>query len=135
MYSVAPLVLRKALANVKVGQYTIPAGTAILIHVFAMHNTSANYERHAEFLPVSLRCLWMENFPVARNVLRVKLPNNIRLCSPASLHVLAQGSPWSTHGSCSVKDSAYCYGALVLHDSHHPLHPYLLSYLHALRTF
>lgn len=60
MYSVAPLVLRKALADVKVGQYTIPAGTAILIHVFAMHNTSANYERHAEFLPVSLRCLWME---------------------------------------------------------------------------
>ncbi len=52
MYSVAPLVLRKALADVKVGQYTIPAGTAILIHVFAMHNTSANYERHAEFLPV-----------------------------------------------------------------------------------
>ena len=52
MYSVAPLVLRKALADVRVGQVTIPAGTAILIHVFAMHNTSANYERHAEFLPV-----------------------------------------------------------------------------------
>ena len=52
MYSVAPLVLRKVLADVRVGQVTIPAGTAILIHVFAMHNTSANYERHAEFLPV-----------------------------------------------------------------------------------
>ena len=48
----APLVLRKALSDVRVGQYTVPAGTAILIHVFAMHNTSANYERHTEFLPV-----------------------------------------------------------------------------------
>ncbi len=54
MYSVAPLVLRKALADVQIGRYTIPAGTAILIHVFAMHNTSHNYERHTEFLPVSL---------------------------------------------------------------------------------
>ena len=53
LYSVAPLVLRKALGDIRVGQYTIPAGTAILIHVFAMHNTSANYERHTEFLPVS----------------------------------------------------------------------------------
>lgn len=53
MYSVAPLVLRKALADVQIGRYTIPAGTAILIHVFAMHNTSHNYERHTEFLPVS----------------------------------------------------------------------------------
>ena len=56
LYSVAPLVLRKALGDIRVGQYTIPAGTAILIHVFAMHNTSANYERHAEFLPV--RQIW-----------------------------------------------------------------------------
>lgn len=53
MYSVAPLVLRKALADVQIGRYTIPAGTAILIHVFAMHNTSHNFERHTEFLPVS----------------------------------------------------------------------------------
>ena len=53
MYSVAPLVVRKALQDVRIGQYTIPAGTAMILHVFAMHNTSANYERHAEFLPVS----------------------------------------------------------------------------------
>ncbi len=53
MYSVAPLVVRKALQDVRVGQYTIPAGTAMILHVFAMHNTSANYERHTEFLPVS----------------------------------------------------------------------------------
>lgn len=52
MYSVAPLVVRKALQDVQVGQYTIPKGTAMILHVFAMHNTSANYERHAEFLPV-----------------------------------------------------------------------------------
>jgi cytochrome P450 len=57
MYSVAPLVLRKALADIRVGQYTIPRGTAILIHVFAMHNTSANFERHAEFLPVPVLAL------------------------------------------------------------------------------
>ena len=54
MYSVAPLVVRKALQDVRVGQYTIPAGTAMILHVFAMHNTSANYERHTEFLPVGL---------------------------------------------------------------------------------
>lgn len=53
LYSVAPLVLRKALQDVSIGPYTIPKGTAILIHVFAMHNNSRNYERHTEFLPVS----------------------------------------------------------------------------------
>jgi hypothetical protein len=52
LYSVAPLVLRKALQDVRIGPYTIPKGTAILIHIFAMHNTSRNYERHTEFLPV-----------------------------------------------------------------------------------
>ena len=52
MYSVAPLVVRKALQDVQIGQYTIPKGTAMILHVFAMHNTSANYERHTEFLPV-----------------------------------------------------------------------------------
>lgn len=52
MYSVAPLVVRKALQDVRIGQYTIPKGTAMILHIFAMHNTSANYERHAEFLPV-----------------------------------------------------------------------------------
>ncbi|CAL8464901.1 g4436 [Coccomyxa elongata] len=65
MYSVAPLVLRKALADVQIGRYTIPAGTAILIHVFAMHNTSRNYERHTEFLPER----WLEpNAEMARRV-------------------------------------------------------------------
>ena len=52
MYSVAPLVVRKALQDVRIGQYTIPAGTAMILHMFAMHNTSANFERHIEFLPV-----------------------------------------------------------------------------------
>ena len=52
MYSVAPLVVRKALQDVRIGQYTIPRGTAMILHLFAMHNTSANYERHADFLPV-----------------------------------------------------------------------------------
>ena len=52
MYSVAPLVVRKALQDVRIGQYTIPRGTAMILHLFAMHNTSANYERHTEFLPV-----------------------------------------------------------------------------------
>ena len=52
MYSVAPLVVRKALQDVRIGQYTIPKGTAMILHLFAMHNTSANFERHAEFLPV-----------------------------------------------------------------------------------
>ncbi len=52
MYSVAPLVVRKALQDVHIGQYTIPAGTAMILHMFAMHNTSANFERHTEFLPV-----------------------------------------------------------------------------------
>ena len=56
MYSVAPLVVRKALQDVQIGQYTIPAGTAMILHVFAMHNTSANYDRHTEFLPVSHAC-------------------------------------------------------------------------------
>ena len=74
LYSVAPLVLRKALGDVRVGQYTIPAGTAILIHVFAMHNTSANYERHAEFLPVS-PCSWRCGLQHARQL----------LCSPCAL--------------------------------------------------
>lgn len=52
MYSVAPLVVRKALQDVRIGQHTIPAGTAMILHMFAMHNTSANFERHTEFLPV-----------------------------------------------------------------------------------
>ena len=54
MYSVAPLGAPKALQAVRLGQYTIPRGTAMILHLFAMHNTSANFERHAEFLPVRL---------------------------------------------------------------------------------
>ena len=54
MYSVAPLVVRKARQDVRIGHYTIPKGTAMILHLFAMHNTSANFERHTEFLPVRL---------------------------------------------------------------------------------
>ncbi len=54
LYSVAPLVVRKALRDVRVGRFCVPAGTCLLLHIFAMHTTSANWERPDEFLPA--RC-------------------------------------------------------------------------------
>lgn len=52
LYSVAPLVVRKALRDVRIGRYSVPAGTCLLLHVFAMHTTSANWPRPDAFLPV-----------------------------------------------------------------------------------
>lgn len=61
LYSVAPLVVRKALRDVRVGRFCVPAGTCLLLHIFAMHTTSANWERPDEFLPA--RCPPPPPFP------------------------------------------------------------------------
>ncbi|KAK9837127.1 hypothetical protein WJX81_004899 [Elliptochloris bilobata] len=57
LFSVAPLVVRRALRDVRVGQYDVPAGTCLLLHVYAMHTTSANWSQPAEFLPER----WLES--------------------------------------------------------------------------
>lgn len=52
LYSVAPLVVRRALRDVRLGGVAVPAGTCLLLHVYAMHTTSANWAQPHAFLPV-----------------------------------------------------------------------------------
>ena len=52
LYSVAPLVVRRALRDVRLGGIAVPAGTCLLLHVYAMHTTSANWAQPHAFLPV-----------------------------------------------------------------------------------
>ncbi len=52
MYSTAPMVMRTVKKDVRLGDYFLPAGTQLCLHVYAMHNISHNWERHDEFLPV-----------------------------------------------------------------------------------
>lgn len=54
MYSTAPMVMRTVKKDVRLGDYFLPAGTHLCLHVYAMHNISHNWERHDEFLPVCL---------------------------------------------------------------------------------
>ena len=48
----APLVVRRAQRDVRLGGVAVPAGTCLLLHVYAMHTTSANWAQPHAFLPV-----------------------------------------------------------------------------------
>lgn len=52
MRPVLPMILRRAMKDVRIGPYLIPKGTVLEIHILAMNTHSLYWDRPDEFLPV-----------------------------------------------------------------------------------
>jgi cytochrome P450 len=62
MLPVVSLMARVAEKTVKVGPYTVPAGTIVATPLFAIHNTKHNWEAPEEFRPERWADVPVENF-------------------------------------------------------------------------
>ena len=49
---VLPMILRRAVKDVRIGRYIFPAGTIIEVHVLAMNTHPLYWDRPDDFLPV-----------------------------------------------------------------------------------
>jgi hypothetical protein len=54
LYPVVPMIFRKAMRKLRVGNFTIPKGTFFIVHIMATHTSERYWERAADFLPVTL---------------------------------------------------------------------------------
>ncbi|KAK9908008.1 hypothetical protein WJX75_001429 [Coccomyxa subellipsoidea] len=51
LYPVVPMIFRKAMRKLRVGNFTIPKGTFFIVHIMATHTSERYWERAADFLP------------------------------------------------------------------------------------